>query len=207
MKRVFGLPRGLPRHAGCESLAHERDHTERARERAAVLDLHECACPLEASVGLHAPDRTHRSRDGLGNVLARARHDGDVGRGDVERSFEVGGAPGDVYVLMRAGCTRDRLSGLRDGLVRHAARVDNRNFGIVDLGMTVGQQALAHRLRVGVGDLAAEEPHGEGGHGLSSLERALAARRKRRLPSHRAHGVRPVPSPRPSARRARDTRT
>jgi hypothetical protein len=60
------------------------------------------------------------------------------------------------------------LARLRHGLVRDAARVHDGDVaarGAVDLDVPVGDQRLAHRLRVGVGDLAAEEADGEGGHG------------------------------------------
>src|SRR5690242_13346344 len=46
--------RGRPAARGT---AHERDHAERAGERAAVLDLDERADPVEARVGLDAADR------------------------------------------------------------------------------------------------------------------------------------------------------
>ena len=58
--------------------ADERNDAERARERAAVLDLHERAHPLEPGVGLHAADRADVPRDRGRRLLARPRDDRHV---------------------------------------------------------------------------------------------------------------------------------
>ena len=49
--------------------ADERNHAERARERAAVLDLDECPHPVEPRVRLHAADRAHVAGDRLDGLL------------------------------------------------------------------------------------------------------------------------------------------
>ena len=70
--------------AAARPAADERDDAERARERAAVLDLHEGTRPLEPRVGLHAADRADVAGNDIGNVLARLRDDRDVGRDVLE---------------------------------------------------------------------------------------------------------------------------
>ena len=55
--------------------AHERNHAEGTRERAAVLDLHEGANAVELRVGLDAADRADVAGDGLDRLLDLARHD------------------------------------------------------------------------------------------------------------------------------------
>ena len=52
--------------------AHQRDHAERARERAAVLDLHERAHPVEPVLRLDARDRADVTGDERRGVLADA---------------------------------------------------------------------------------------------------------------------------------------
>ena len=64
--------------AAARGAADERDHAERARERAAVLDLHERAHAVEPRVGLHAADRADVAGDRLDRLLDLARDDGDV---------------------------------------------------------------------------------------------------------------------------------
>src|SRR5439155_7617916 len=53
--------------AAARRAAHERDHAEVARERAAVLDLHERAYAIEPRVGLDTADRA----DVAGHVCSR----------------------------------------------------------------------------------------------------------------------------------------
>ena len=60
---------GLRSPAACPT-THERDHTEGAREGAAVLDLDERARPFQPWAGLHAPDRAHVTGDRLRCLLA-----------------------------------------------------------------------------------------------------------------------------------------
>ena len=57
---------------------HERDHAERARERAAVLDPDEGPDPVEPVIGLDAADRTDIGGDGVGELLAAAGDHPDV---------------------------------------------------------------------------------------------------------------------------------
>ena len=59
--------------AAARGAADERDHAERAGERAAVLDPDEGADTLEAVVGLDAADRADLGRDGVGDLLASPR--------------------------------------------------------------------------------------------------------------------------------------
>ena len=53
------------RAPAASAAAHERNHAERARERAPVLDLDEGASPLEPSGGLHAADGADISGHGF----------------------------------------------------------------------------------------------------------------------------------------------
>ena len=55
--------------AAAGGAAHERDHAERARERAAVLDLDERADAVEPGVGLDAGDRADVAGDRLDRLL------------------------------------------------------------------------------------------------------------------------------------------
>ena len=64
--------------AAARRAADERDHAERARERAAVLDLDEGADAVEPVVRLDAADRTDVAGDGLGDLLAAPGDDDDV---------------------------------------------------------------------------------------------------------------------------------
>ena len=66
--------------AAARGAADERDHAERARERAAVLDLHERAHAVEPRVGLHATDRADVAGDCLDRLLDLTADDGDVRR-------------------------------------------------------------------------------------------------------------------------------
>ena len=65
--------------------ANERDHAERAGERAAVLDLDECTDAIETMLGANAADRTDVPGDGLGDLLASPGDHDDVRRQAVER--------------------------------------------------------------------------------------------------------------------------
>ena len=151
--------------AAPRAAANERDHAERARERAAVLDLHERARALETRVRLDAADRADVARDDVGNVLARPCDHGDVGRDLLEGVTQVRGAARHVDPSVRPRGARDGLARLRDGLVRHAARVDDGDVAVArDLHVPVAEQALAHCLRVGVRHLAAQEADGEARH-------------------------------------------
>ena len=67
------------RRAAPRAAADERDHAKRARERAAVLDLHERAHAVEPVVGLHAADRADIACDRLGDLLAATSDHADVG--------------------------------------------------------------------------------------------------------------------------------
>src|SRR5918996_5516023 len=80
--------------AAAGSPADERDDAERARERAAVLDLHERPRPVEPRVGLDAADRAHVAGHGRGHLLARPRDHGDVSACRGKRALEIGRAAG-----------------------------------------------------------------------------------------------------------------
>ena len=98
---------GAPR-ASCA--AHERDHAERARERAAVLDLHEGANAVEPRVRLHAADCADVAGDGLDRLLDLTLNDGDVGRQPGE------GVLGEPRAAARHVHTGVRTSRPRGGL-------------------------------------------------------------------------------------------
>ena len=115
--------------AAPRATADERDHAERARERAAVLDLHERARSLEARGGVDAADRAHVARHGRRALLARAGDDRARSARHPRRRPRDSRAAGDVDAPVRPRCTGDRLPRLRDRLVRHAARVDDRDVG------------------------------------------------------------------------------
>ena len=107
--------------------ADEGDDAERTRERAAVLDLHERADPVEAVLRLDAADRTDIACDGVGDLLAAAERrpvtlSGIPAKPPVER---FAAQPGHVDALVRPGCPSSRLARLGDGFVRDAARVDH----------------------------------------------------------------------------------
>ena len=101
-----GGGRPAPRRA-----TDERDHTERARERAAVLDPDERAHPLEPVIGLDAADRADLGRDGVGELLAAAGDDPDVvGQAGERVGGEVGGTARDDDALVRPRRLRGRLA-------------------------------------------------------------------------------------------------
>ena len=154
------------RRAAARPAADERDHAERTREGAAVLDLDERAHPVEPAGGLHAADRADIAGHCLGRILAAARYDRDVaGHGRERLRREVGCATRHEDTAARARRLRHCLPRLRDRLVRDAARVDHRNVrGARGLGMPVREEPLADRLLVRERDLAAQEAGGERGH-------------------------------------------
>ena len=88
--------------AAARRAAHERDDAEVARERAAVLDLHERAHAVEPRVGLDAADRTDVAGDERGGLLAALRDDDDVlGQAGERVAAEVRAAAGDVDAAVR----------------------------------------------------------------------------------------------------------
>jgi hypothetical protein len=141
------------------------DDAETAGEAAAVLDLHEGAHPIKTDIRLDATQRPDGAGDEAGGSLAREPDDFDVFGKSVEASFEVRRAAGHVNAPRATSHPARFLTGLSDGLVRDAARVEdgdvNRSFA---LDMSVGDQSLAQLLGVRVGDLAAEERAREGRH-------------------------------------------
>ena len=168
--------------AAARGAAHERDDAEAARERAAVLHLDEGANAVEAGVGLHAADRADVARDELRRLLAPARdHDDVVGQPGERVAGEVRAAAGDVDAPVRARRASRLLARLRNRLVGDAARVDDGDVGAaVALLVAVREQPLAHRVRVDVRDLAAEEADGERRHGRNSSRSAAQPSRTRR---------------------------
>ncbi len=177
------------RTAAARRAADERDHAEVAREAATVLHLDERAHPVEARVRLDATDRADVAGDEGRCFLAAARDDDDVVRQPCEGvGGEVGTATGDVDALVRARRARRLLARLGNGLVRDAARVDDRDVRpVVELHVAVGEQALAHVVRVDVRDLAAQEVDRERGH---SPGRLIRRARTGRLPSLRGRCAR-----------------
>ena len=184
---------------------HERDHAERARERAAVLDLHEGANAVELRIGLDAADRADVAGDGLDRLLDLARNDRDVrGKPGEGGLGEPGPAAGHVHARMRASRSRGGLARLREALVRDAARVHDGNVAAsLHLAVAVAEQPLAQRLRVGLRDLAAEETDGEARHRAAKSTDARADR----PPSHRPGRAARSCSPRGAGRRRRGSRT
>ena len=153
------------RRAAARRSPNERDDAERARERATVLDLHERADPLESRARLHAADRADVAGNGSGHLFARSRDHRDVGRDLLEGRSEVRGAARDVDAAVRPRGAGDGLTRLRDGLVRDAARIHDRDVTRArHLAVAVAEQPLANGLRVRVRHLAAQEAHGEGRH-------------------------------------------
>ena len=163
--------RDLPQHrvgaTAPRSAAHERDHAEVARERAAVLHLDECAHAVEARVSLYTADRAHVAGDERGRLLAPLCDDEHVARQAAERFCrEICTAAGDVDARVGTRCARRFLARLRKRLVRDAARVHDRDLcAVVALAVPVGEQALPHLVRVDVRDLAAEKADREARHG------------------------------------------
>ena len=89
-------------------------------------------------------------------------------------AVEVRRAAGDEDAAVRARRARGRLPRLRERLVRDAAGVDDRDVRFAGaLHVPVGEQALAHLLRIEVGDLAAEEADIERRHVGGTLLRTL----------------------------------
>jgi hypothetical protein len=153
--------------AAARRAADERDDAEVAREAAAVLHLDEGADAVEPRIRLDAADRTDVAGDELRRLLAAARDDDDVVRQARERVLcEVRAAAGHVDAAVGARGARGLLARLRDGLVRHAARVDDRDVrAVVALLVAVCEQPFAHLVGVDMRDLAAEEPDRERRHG------------------------------------------
>ena len=118
------------RAAAARRAAHERDDAEVARERAAVLHLHERAHAVEPRVRLHAADRADLAGDEGRRLLAPPRDDDDVlGQPGERRAREIGAAARHENLPVRARCARGFLPRLRERLVRHAAGVDDRDVG------------------------------------------------------------------------------
>ena len=98
-------------HGSAPRLAsYERDHAERAGERAAVLDPHKGANPVEPMLGVDAADRADIARDESGRVVSRATGDDDVGSCTVERPLEPRRAARDVDGARTACCARRGLA-------------------------------------------------------------------------------------------------
>src|SRR5437764_13713686 len=98
------------RAAAARTAPDERDDAEVAREAATVLNLDERADAIEASVRLHAADRTDIAGDELGGLLAALRDDDDVlGQAGESAGGEVRPATGDVDTVMCPCGARRRL--------------------------------------------------------------------------------------------------
>ena len=125
LARAFRSRRAPRRRACSARRADQQDHTEVAREAAAVLHLDEGANAIEARLGLDAADRTVAG-DELGRLLRCRPNHGDVGRQRRERiAGEVRGAACDVDPAVGSRGAGGGLAWLRDRLVRHAAAVDD----------------------------------------------------------------------------------
>jgi hypothetical protein len=174
-----GVGAAAPRRA-----AHERDHAERAGERAAVLDLHERAHAVEPRGRLDAADRADVAGDRLHRLLDLAGDDGHVRREPRECGVgEPRAAAGHEDASVRARRTRGGLARLGEALVGDAARVDDGDVAVpFDLAMAVAHEPLAQRVRVRLRHLAAEEADREARHRARKANDA---------------GARPPPSPRP----------
>ena len=178
---LLDAPPGLAQDVGgapaARLAAYKRDHAERTREAAAVLDLDEGANALQPSVRPDAADRANVAGHEVRRSLATARDHDDVLRQAGEAvGREVGPAACDVDAPVRAGGSPGRVARLADSLVRDAAGVYDRDVRSVGaLRVAIREQALADRLRVGVRDFAAQEAHRETRHGAG----LYSSRRKR----------------------------
>ena len=146
--------------------ADERHDAERAGEAAAVLHLHERADAVDAGIGLNAADRPDRVGDEVGSCLAPPPDDGDVvGKPREAVRGQVGAAAGDEDAPMGARRARCGVPRLAHRLVRDAAGIDDGHVcAVAGLVVTVSEQALADLLRIGIGDLAAQESNRERAH-------------------------------------------
>ena len=179
----------LCQDGGCSATArratHERDHTEVAREAAAVLHLDERAHSVEPRIGLDAPDRPDVTGDEARCLLARPGDDRDVRRQTLgrRRPARLAAQPVTYTRAVRARCARRRLTRLAHGLVGHAARVHDRDVTRCGgLGVPVEQESLTDLMRIRVRDLAAQEPDGERRHGSAKSTRARRDRLRSALP-------------------------
>ena len=121
-------------------------------------------------------DGSDVARDRRRRLLARSRNDGDVPRQSRECvGGEVRRAPGREDAAVRARGPSDSLSRLPHRLVRDTARVDDSDVATLGLDVTVREKALADLVRIGLRDLAAEEPDREGRHGVRNSNPARAA--------------------------------
>ena len=133
-------PPDLVEHGGrrpaARGTAHERDHAERARERAAVLDPDEGADPVEPVIGLDAADRTDVGGDGVDDLLAAA---GDTrtlsGRPANASVGRFAAHPVTIDAVVGPRCLGRRLAGLRDRLVGDAAGVDDGDSPAADASL------------------------------------------------------------------------
>src|SRR5581483_9136027 len=183
--------------------AHEWDHAEAARERAAVLDLHERAHAIDAGVTADAADRADVTRDERGCLLRATIDDDDVLRKAAEAlTAEVRAAAGDVDARVRPRRARGGLAALRERLVRHAAAADDGHVGrraVRRERMPVRKQTVADLEGIDVRHLAAEESDVEPRH---ARDRTAVSgvrggpRPNRRVCGARAAGIRAVPAPR-----------
>ncbi len=200
----LGEHRGSVAAAG--RAADERDHAEVARERAAVLDLHERPHTIEPMLRPDAADRADVARDRVCRLFARPCDDGHVAGEPVEpRTGKAGGATRHEHTRVGARRPRYGLARLRHGLVGHAAGVHDGDVGAgLGLDVPVREQAFTDRLRVGERDLAAEEARRERRHGPRELRRLCAADGLQ--PNRRARAGRPSSSAGSRVVRQPDTR-
>src|SRR5262249_14254226 len=142
------------------------DDAEVARERAAVLHLHESTDAVESRLSLDAADRADVAGDERRRLLAPPVDDDDVRRQACERvALQIGGAAGDLHAPLRPRSAGGFLSRLRRGLMRAAAGVDACHVGVVDaLDVTLRKQPLPHLMRIDMRDLAAKEADREARH-------------------------------------------
>ena len=146
-----------PRTSGMTQNAHENEQPSWIFTNARVRSSRARACTQPIAPTSPA---TAAGTSSLGRAITR-----HVRRDALEAPIEVRGAPRDVDAAVRPRRAGDGLTRLRDGLVRDAARVHDRDLTRArDLAVAVAEQPLAHGLRVRVRHLAAQEAHREGRH-------------------------------------------
>ena len=154
--------REAPRTSGMTQKRHENEQPSCTLTKARTRSRRASACTQPI-----AP--TSPATNSGVSSLRRATDDDVLGQPGERVAGEVRAAACDVHAAVRARRAGRLLAGLRDGLVRDAARVDDRHVGAaVALLVTVCEQPLAHRVRVDVRDLAAEEADGERRHAAES---------------------------------------
>ena len=169
-----GRLRDAPRTSGITQKRHENEQPSctltNARTRSSLASA--CTQPI-------AP--TSPATNSGVSSLRRATTTTFAGQAGEGLAREVRSAACDVDAPVRPCGAGRLLARLRHRFVGHAARVHDGHVGVaVALVVPVGEQSLAHRVRVDVRDLAAEKADGERRHGRNSSRSAAQPSRTRR---------------------------